>query len=94
MYPVRCPMLRRMTWPFTLPIKPMKARVRATPPTGEGWMYEPKWDGFRMVAYGGDEVRLDSRNGKDVVALLPGASSGTRSASLRYRRGRRGARRR
>ena len=59
------------TWPFTPPIKPMKARVRATPPTGEGWMYEPKWDGFRMVAYGGDEVRLDSRNGKTLLRYFP-----------------------
>lgn len=60
-----------MTWPFTPPIKPMKARVRAVPPTGAGWMYEPKWDGFRMVAYGGDEVRLDSRNGKTLLRYFP-----------------------
>ena len=59
------------TWPFTPPIKPMKARVRVTPPTGEGWRYEPKWDGFRMVAYGGDEVRLDSRNGKTLLRYFP-----------------------
>ena len=34
-------------------------------------MYEPKWDGFRMIAYGGDEVRLDSRNGKTLLRYFP-----------------------
>ena len=61
----------RMTWPLTPPIKPMKARVRANPPTGEGWMYEPKWDGFRMIAFGGEQTRLDSRNGKDLLRYFP-----------------------
>ena len=47
-------------WPFAPPIKPMKARVRETPPHGEGWVYEPKWDGFRAVAWGGTEPKLES----------------------------------
>lgn len=34
-------------------------------------MYEPKWDGFRMIAYGGEEVRLDSRSGKDLLRYFP-----------------------
>ncbi len=58
-------------WPLQPPVKPMKARVRANPPRGEGWLYEPKWDGFRMIAYGGDEVRLDSRNGKTLLRYFP-----------------------
>ena len=60
-----------MAWPLTPPIKPMKARTRATPPSGDGWMYEPKWDGFRMIAFGGEEVRLDSRNGKPLLRYFP-----------------------
>lgn len=53
------------------PIKPMMARVRERPPEGEGWVYEPKWDGFRMIAYSGDPPRLDSRNGKALLRYFP-----------------------
>lgn len=60
-----------MTWPLIPPIKPMKARVAPKPPRGKGWMYEPKWDGFRMIAYGGEQVRLDSRNGKTLLRYFP-----------------------
>ena len=49
----------------------MKARVRETPPEPPGWVYEPKWDGFRMIAWGGDEPRLESRNGKDLLRYFP-----------------------
>ena len=56
---------------ITPPIKPMLARVRATPPGGEGWVYEPKWDGFRMIAYSGDPPRMDSRNGKTLLRYFP-----------------------
>ena len=58
-------------WPFASPIKPMKARVRETPPQGEGWVYEPKWDGFRAVAWGGTEPKLESRNGKPLLRYFP-----------------------
>ena len=34
-------------------------------------MYEPKWDGFRMIAFGGEQTRLDSRNGKDLLRYFP-----------------------
>lgn len=57
--------------PFTDPIKPMKARVRETPPEGPGWVYEPKWDGFRMIAWAGEKPRLESRNGKDLLRYFP-----------------------
>ena len=58
-------------FPFTDPIKPMKARVRENPPEPPGWVYEPKWDGFRMVAWSGSEPRLESRNGKDLLRYFP-----------------------
>ena len=57
--------------PFSPPIKPMKARVRETPPEPPGWVYEPKWDGFRAVAWGGSDSRLDSRNGKPLLRYFP-----------------------
>lgn len=65
------PILTHMSWPFTPPIKPMKAKVRVDPPVGDGWVYEPKWDGFRIIAYGGEEIRMDSRNGKNLLRYFP-----------------------
>ncbi len=58
-------------FPFTESIKPMKARVREIPPAPPGWVYEPKWDGFRMIAWAGAEPRLESRNGKDLLRYFP-----------------------
>lgn len=57
--------------PFAPPIKPMKARVEETPPAPPGYAYEPKWDGFRAVSWAGDEPRLESRNGKDLLRYFP-----------------------
>ncbi len=58
-------------FPFSESIKPMKARVREIPPEPPGWVYEPKWDGFRMIAWSGPEPRLESRNGKDLLRYFP-----------------------
>ena len=51
----------------------MKAKVREDPPEPPGWVYEPKWDGFRAIAWrgNGDDVRLDSRNGKPLLRYFP-----------------------
>ncbi|MGH3065178.1 MAG: DNA ligase D [Gaiellaceae bacterium] len=47
---------------------PMLATSTESLPTGEGWVYEPKWDGFRaLVTVAGGEVRLTSRNGNDLT---------------------------
>lgn len=57
------------SWPFDPPIKPMEAKVRTTWPE-DGWAYEPKWDGFRAVAWS-DEGRLDSRNQRPLLRYFP-----------------------
>lgn len=59
------------SWPFDPPLKPMKAKVRVNPPEPPGWIYEPKWDGFRVIAWSGDSPRLDSRNGKPLLRYFP-----------------------
>jgi ATP-dependent DNA ligase len=59
---------------------PMEALLAAELPDGDGWQFEPKWDGFRCLARReGDEVTLTSKSGKplgryfpDVVELLRG----------------------
>lgn len=48
----------------------MEARVREGMPQPPGWAYEPKWDGFRAVAWSGD-VRLDSRNQRPLLRYFP-----------------------
>jgi ATP-dependent DNA ligase len=58
--------------PLKSPLLPQLARSRANLPTGDGWAYEPKWDGFRAIAFvDGDEVTLQSRNGRDLTRYFP-----------------------
>jgi ATP-dependent DNA ligase len=62
------------------PIAPMEALLAAELPEGDGWQYEPKWDGFRCIARrDAAEVSLTSRSGKplgryfpEVVAMVAG----------------------
>jgi ATP-dependent DNA ligase len=61
-----------MALPLNPPLPPQLARSRARVPEGEGWAYEPKWDGFRCVAFvDGGEVYLQSRNGKALSRYFP-----------------------
>jgi ATP-dependent DNA ligase len=54
------------------PVPPQLARSRARLPEGEGWAYEPKWDGFRAVAFvDGGDVFLQSRNGRPLRRYFP-----------------------
>jgi bifunctional non-homologous end joining protein LigD len=47
---------------------PMMATLAPAPPTGRGWLFEVKWDGYRTLAYvRGGEARLVSRNGNDLT---------------------------
>jgi bifunctional non-homologous end joining protein LigD len=47
---------------------PMLAASAEALPRGEGWVFEPKWDGFRaIVTVSGGEVTLTSRNGNDLT---------------------------
>jgi ATP-dependent DNA ligase len=58
--------------PLTPPLSPQLARPRAKLPDGEGWAYEPKWDGFRAIAFvDGEEAYLQSRNGKPLSRYFP-----------------------
>jgi ATP-dependent DNA ligase len=58
--------------PLKSPLLPQLARSRANLPSGDGWAYEPKWDGFRSIAFvDGDEVSLQSRNGRDLTRYFP-----------------------
>jgi ATP-dependent DNA ligase len=58
--------------PLKPPVSPQLARPRASLPKGDGWAYEPKWDGFRALAFvDGDLTCLHSRNGRDLERYFP-----------------------
>jgi bifunctional non-homologous end joining protein LigD len=51
---------------------PMLAVPAERLPRGDGWVFEPKWDGFRaIVALSEGEAILTSRNGNDLTARFP-----------------------
>jgi ATP-dependent DNA ligase len=58
--------------PLSPPVPPQLARSRASLPEGDDWSYEPKWDGFRAIAFiDGDEVYLQSRGGRPLQRYFP-----------------------
>src|SRR5258706_2908966 len=54
------------------PVLPMLAKRVGELPPGEGWIFEPKWDGFRALIFrDGDEVFIQSRDEKPLVRYYP-----------------------
>src|SRR5207237_988705 len=57
---------------LTPPLLPMEAHSVDEIPTGVGWQYEPKWDGFRCLAFrDGDKVELQSKAGQPLGRYFP-----------------------
>ncbi|WMT92640.1 ATP-dependent DNA ligase [Pelagibacterium sp. H642] len=55
-----------------LTTKPMEAEPVDELPKGNGWLYEPKYDGFRCIAFRrGDTVNLQSKNQKPLERYFP-----------------------
>ncbi len=58
--------------PFGPPVRPMLARLTRTLPVGERYMFEPKWDGFRCLAFrAGTAVELVSRHERPLTRYFP-----------------------
>ena len=73
-----------MTLPLRPPYAPMEARVVDDIPTGPGWQYEPKWDGFRCLAFrDGDRIELQSKSGQPLARYFPEVVAHLRSLSAR-----------
>jgi ATP-dependent DNA ligase len=54
------------------PLAPMEAKLVSELPDGDGWQFEPKWDGFRaMVQRTGDNVEIFSKSGKPLGRFFP-----------------------
>ncbi|HEY6745462.1 MAG TPA: ATP-dependent DNA ligase [Mycobacteriales bacterium] len=61
-----------MDLPVMPPVAPMLAKSVKDVPTGPGYLYEPKWDGFRCIVFrDGDEVELGSRNERPMTRYFP-----------------------
>ncbi len=61
-----------MPLPLKPPIEPQLARSSKELPLGEHWSYEPKFDGFRAIAFvDGDELLLQSRGSKPLGRYFP-----------------------
>jgi ATP-dependent DNA ligase len=61
-----------MAYPIEPPIAPMLAKPTAAIPDGQGWIYEPKWDGFRSLVFrDGGEVYIQSRDLKPLNRYFP-----------------------
>src|ERR671934_267113 len=62
----------RLPLPLPIPYPPMEARSSGEIPTGDQWQYEPKWDGFRCLAFRQDgEVVLQSKSGQPLTKYFP-----------------------
>ena len=60
----------RLAVPLDTP--PMEARLVDALPDGEGWQFEPKWDGFRCLAFrDGETIELRAKSGKTLTRYFP-----------------------
>lgn len=61
-----------MTLPLKYTYPPMEALAVDELPTGKTWVYEPKWDGFRCLAFrDGNKVELRSKSGRSLTRYFP-----------------------
>ena len=73
-----------MNLPIPVTYAPMEARSVARLPTGDGWQYEPKWDGFRCLAFrDGEAVELRSKSGQSLTRYFPEVSGALRRVRAR-----------
>jgi ATP-dependent DNA ligase len=64
------PALAKLGIPLDLP--PMEARLVGALPRDDGWQFEPKWDGFRCLAFrSGPEVEIRAKSGKSLSRFFP-----------------------
>src|ERR1700731_1886912 len=61
-----------MSAALTPPLLPMEAKSIDEIPTDPGWQYEPKWDGFRCLAFRrGKDIYLQSKSGQPLARYFP-----------------------
>ncbi|HEY8695756.1 MAG TPA: ATP-dependent DNA ligase [Chloroflexota bacterium] len=61
-----------MNLPVQPPLAPMLAKLQPDIPEGDGWLYEPKWDGFRAIVFrDGSELEIGSRDKRPLQRYFP-----------------------
>jgi len=61
-----------MGFPIEPPVEPMLAKLATELPAGDGWLFEPKWDGFRAIVFrAGEQVYIQSRDLKPLDRYFP-----------------------
>jgi ATP-dependent DNA ligase len=61
-----------MDLPIAPPVDPMLAKAVPDLPTGDGWLYEPKWDGFRAIVFrDAEELYIQSRDRNPLDRYFP-----------------------
>ena len=66
---------------------PMLASIGTEIPSGDGWTFEPKYDGVRVLAFASDTgVKLITRNGKDKAHQFPEVAKGIRALAQKRKR--------
>jgi ATP-dependent DNA ligase len=66
------------------PILAMEAKSAPELPNGPGWLYEPKWDGFRCLAFkDGATVELQGKSGKSLTRYFPEVAAAFSKIGLR-----------
>lgn len=59
---------------ISMPIEPMEAKLVGALPDQNGWLFEPKYDGFRCIAFkDGSAVELFGKSGKSLTRFFPEA---------------------
>src|SRR5438093_1576041 len=74
------PRNQEMNLPIKPPFPPMEAKLVPTIPTGPEYQYEPKWDGFRCLAFrDGNDIFLQSKAGQPLARYFPEVVENLRS---------------
>jgi ATP-dependent DNA ligase len=75
---------RRMSHFVPLDTRPMEAKLVDELPDGPGWQFEPKWDGFRCLAFcNAETIELRGKSGKPLGRYFPEMVEQLRSLGLR-----------
>src|SRR5690349_10564406 len=71
--------------PVSTDVQPMEAKLVDTLPEGSGWQFEPKWDGFRCLAFrDGAQVELRAKSGKPLARYFPEVVAAIRALPLKH----------
>jgi ATP-dependent DNA ligase len=77
-------LFQKLDLPLQPPYPPAEAKAVKELPREPGWLYEPKWDGFRCVAFcQGEEIVLQSKAGQPLTRYFPEVAAALRALPAR-----------